>query len=282
MAGANTAAANIVLKDQGATAQASLTVEARTPGRWGNALGLVVSSGTTDPANEFTLSVRWHDQLVPLETFSNLSMVPGSPNFVETVTSSSSLIRVTVNQANSNVQAGTSRGASAPPPLAGLARTRFAVNVNGDGYQEANLTTAVGVGAGQVVDLATPANLAAAIQFVVRALPNLRSSTGATAHTGFTCVVDAGILLLRSGFASLGSSVAVADSAIVAENATGLLRLGRANGGVEAVGAALTRPRPNPAGTPPANYYLVGDNTAGTREVLTVRLGSDGDPITGD
>jgi hypothetical protein len=282
VAGANTATANIVLKDRGATAQPSLTVDARSPGVWGNTLAVVVANGTGDPANEFNLSVFWQDRLTPVESFANLSMVPGAPNFVETVTASSNFIRVTVNPANTNVQAGTSRGAAAPLSLAGLPRTRFAINVNGDGYQEVNLTSAVGAGAGQVADLSTPANLASAIQFVVRGLTKLRTSTNATAFTGFTCTVNAGVLLLQSGFASPASSVWVADSANAAENATGLLRLGKANGGVETVGAAVTRPRVNPAGVPPANYYLLGDNAAPTADVVSVHAGSDGDPITND
>ncbi|MBP2326548.1 phage tail sheath protein FI [Kibdelosporangium banguiense] len=282
VAGANTAAANIVLKDRGTTAQASLTVEARSPGVWANTLALLISNGTNDPANEFNLSVSQQDQTTPAEVFANLSMVPGAPNFAETVTASSNLIRVTVNPSNTNVQAGTSRGAAAPLSLTGLPRTRLAINVNGDGYQEINLTTAVGAGAGQVPDLTTAANQAGAIQFVVRALTKLRTSTSTSAFTGFTCVVDSGVLLLRSGFAGPASSVWITDSANAAENATGLLRLGKANGGVETVGAAVTRPRVNPAGVPPANYYLIGDNAAPTADVLTVRAGSDGDPVLND
>ncbi|MFI6324337.1 phage tail sheath family protein [Nonomuraea sp. NPDC050556] len=276
--GANSTPANIVLRDRGTTAQPSLTVEASSPGAWGNSLALIVADGTTDAANEFNLSVLRQDQPTPVETFANVSMVPGAPNFVETVTASSAYIRVTVSQSNTNVQAGTSRGATAPLPLTGLPRTLFAVNVNGDGYQEVNLQSAVGGGAGQVTDLGTAANLAGAIQFTVRALTRLRSSTNASAFAGFTCVVDGGVLLLRSGFAAPGSSVWVADSTNAGENATGLLRLGKANGGVETVGAAVTRPRANPSGI----LYLVGDNTAPTPDVASVRAGSDGDPVTSD
>ena len=54
-------------------------------------------------ANEFNLSVYDQDELTPLETFENLSMVPSAPNFVETVTSASKFIRVAVNEANTNV-----------------------------------------------------------------------------------------------------------------------------------------------------------------------------------
>ena len=281
VAGANVATAAVVLNDRGSTAQPSLTVEARSPGVWGNALALTIADGPADPANEFTLRVFRQDELTPVETFANVSMIPGSPNFVGTATASSTFIRASVNTANSNVQAGTSRGSAAPLSLAGQARTRFAVNVNGDGYQEVNLTAAVGNGAGQVADLGTAANLAAAIQFVVRGLTKLRASTNATAFSGFTATVTGGVLLLRSGFAAPDSSVWVADSANVQENATGLLKLGKGNGGIETAGGAVLRPRVNPSGTPPSNYYLIGDNTV-TAEVASVRAGSDGDPITND
>ena len=83
----------------------------------GEQLAIVIADGTNDPANEFNLSVHDQDELTPLETFENLSMVPDAPNFVETVTSSSKYIRVAVNAANTNVQAGTSRGAAAPQSL---------------------------------------------------------------------------------------------------------------------------------------------------------------------
>ena len=71
-------------------------------------------------------------------------MVPGAPNFVETVTSSSKYIRVAVNAANTNVQAGTSRGACSTTAVARHDRTRFRININGDGYQEVDLQEAVG------------------------------------------------------------------------------------------------------------------------------------------
>ncbi|AQA25743.1 phage tail sheath family protein [Rhodococcus sp. MTM3W5.2] len=281
VAGANTEIANIVLTDRGTTAQASLTVEARSPGVWGNTLAVVIADGTNDPANDFKISVFQQDQLTAAEVFDNVSVVRGAPNFVQTATASSTLVRVTVNPSNTNVQAGTSRGEAAPLPLV-APRSRLAINIDGDGYQQINLTSAVGAGAGQVPDLSTPANLAGAIQFAVRTLTRLRNSTNPAAFTGFTCAVDAGVLLLRSGFVSPASSVWVADSPDTAENAAGLLRLGKSHGGVEIIGAAVTRPRVSPAGGPPANFYLIGDNAAPTPEVLTVRAGSDGDPITND
>jgi hypothetical protein len=219
---------------------------------------------------------------VPLEVFENLSMVSGVSNFVQTVTSSSNYIRVTVNASNTNIEAGTSRGSAAPLSLDGTGRTRLRININGDGHQEVDLQDGVGGDAGQVADLASDANIAGAIQFVVRQLTRLRESTDANAFNNFTCVVDTAVLLLTSGVTGLASSVNIAPASTSSQDATGLLSLGSLHGGTETVGAAVTRPMNNPAGTPPDNYYLVGDNAAPTAEVASVQAGSDGDPITND
>jgi phage tail sheath protein FI len=280
--GANTATANIVLNDRGTTPQPSLTISASSSGVWGNNLGVVITDGTNDPGNEFNLLVFSQDELTPLETFANLSMVPGAPNFVEAVTSSSKNIQVKVNAGNTNVQAGTSRGAKAPVPLQNTGRTKFRININGDGYQEVDLQNAVGNGQGQVVDLISAANIATAITFVVSRLTKLRDSTNQNAFTNFTCLVDQAVLLLTSGVPGLASAVNVAPASSSSQDASGLLRLGQLQGGSETLGAAVTRPRPNPSGTPPANYYLVGDHAVPTAEVASVQAGSDGDPVTTD
>ena len=263
VAGANTATANIVLKDRGTTAQNSLTISASSPGAWGNTLAVVITDGTNDPGNEFNLLVFYQDELTPLEVFENLSMVPGTPNFVETATSSSKNIQVAVNAANTNVQTGTSRGAAAPQSLQGTGRTRFRININGDGFQEVDLQGAVGGGAGQVADLGTAANIAAAITFVVRRLTKLRGSTNQNALSNFTCQIDANVLLLTSGAPGLSSTVNVAPASNSSQDASGLLRLGQLQGGKETLGAAVTRPRTNPAGTPPAQL-LPGGRSCGT------------------
>jgi hypothetical protein len=281
----NAATANIELNDRGATAQINLTITARSPGAWGNQLGVRITNGTNDPANEFNLLVYRQDATVPadftkavlLERFDNLSMIPGTTNFVEAVTAASKQIQVSVNASNTNVQAGTSRGAAAPLPLTVPGRRKFRINVNRDGDQEVDLQTAVGAGTGQVADLATAANLAAAIKFVVAALTKLRASTDQNAFTNFNCTLDSGVLLLTSGAAGLASSVTVTPASNSAQDAAGLLKLGKLNGGTETTGAATTRPQV----TPIDGMYLVGDN-APTSQVASVQPGSDGDPVTTD
>lgn len=286
VAGENTQTANIVLNDRGTDAQASLTISAISPGVWGDRLAVLITNGTNDPGNEsdnalgneFNLSVYWEGETTPLETFENLSMVPSASNFVETVTSSSKYIRVTVNQSNTNALAGISRGSAAPQALDDTGRTRLRININGDGYQEVDLQDAVGTGTGQVADLSTAANIATAITYVVTRLIRQRDSTDQDAFGDFECTVDSGVLLLTSGVESLSSSVTVAPASDESQNATGLLNLGKLEGGTETLGAAVTRP----CNTPTDSYYLVGDDAATTDEVVSSQAGSDGDPIIND
>lgn len=308
VAGNNTESANIVLNDRGATAQPSLTISAKSPGLWGNQLAIEITDGSSDPANEFNLLVYRHDletstpqdksSATLLERFDNLSMVPGSPNFAETIVSSSKQIQVTVasSNTNGNSSAGTSRSAdvpSVPLPIASPdgPKTKFRINLNGDGYQEVNLQNAVGGGTGQVPNLDTAENVRDAIQFVVRQLTRQRASTAPEAFSSFTCTLDTeGRLLLTSGAPvpsgtiGLASSVAIATAGNADEDASGLLKLGRTNLGIETIGAAVTRPQVNPqiSGTQIPALYLVGDNAEPTSQVASVRIGSDGDPVMND
>jgi uncharacterized protein len=287
----NMIAANIVLNDRGATAQESLTISAKTPGVWGNKLAVLITNGTNDAGsksdnalgNEFNIYVYMQDGSSPMETYENLSMVPTDPNFVESKVASSNNIQVKVNAANTNVQKGKSRGADVPSvPLDGTGKTKFKININSDGDQEVNLQDAVGTGTGQVADLSTAANVALAIQYVVSKLLGLHQlSIDQHAFTDFTCTLDSGILVLASGVASLSSSVSVSPATQSSEDASGLLNIGKLNGGIEILGTAVKRPRNCPTGTSPANFFLVGDNAEHTADVISVVAGSEG-TITSD
>lgn len=294
VAGEGTETAALVLNDRAAAAQPSLTISANSPGAWGNRLAVIIANAaaeTSDAAervdnafgNGFDLTVLQEDGsggVTPLETFRSLSMVPGTAGFVETATAGSKYIRVAVDPANSNAQAGTSQGAGPPTVPLPAGRTRFRINVDGDGYQEVGLQDAVGGGAGQVPDLDTAANVRDAITFVVRALTRLRASTDQDAFDDFACTLTGtGALLLTSGAASLISSVTVAPASNPALDASVLLDLGALNGGVETLGAAVVRPRNNSAAVP---HFFVGDNLAPTADVSAVTAGSDGDPVSSD
>lgn len=270
--GANPVTANIAIRDRAATnSQPSLTISASSPGSWGNGLGVLVEDGALDPTNEFSLSIFQQDAVTPVERLDNLSMLPDAPNFVDKVTAGSRYIRVAVN-ATTSAGAGTSRGASAPLAIT-APRTKFRININGDGYQQVAL---------QGADLTTPAAIAAAIQTAVRELKKVRASTDQRAFSEFTSQVDKGVLLLTSGAPGQTSAVRVASASDSSQDASGLLRLGQAHGGIETLGAAITRPRRNPPGTPPDNLYSIGDHSLPSGDVASVQAGSDGSAITGD
>lgn len=277
VAGDNVATASINLADRAGAPAVSLTVAARSPGGWGNALELVVSNGTRDPGNEFNLTVYMAETAEPVERFENLSMVSSAPNFVETVTANATYVRVTVNVANANAVGGSSRGAGAPTLPLPVGRTRLRINIDNDGYQEVDLQVAVDDAV--VADLATAANVATALQARVRALTRLRASTNQDTFDDFTAVVaGGGELLLTAGVASVASSVTIAPAANDAQSAVGLLRLGQLAGGTEIIGGAITRPLANTA----VPRYFVGDHALPAAGVVAVVAGSDGDPVTTD
>lgn len=286
VSGENTETANIEINDRGQTPQLSLTIEAVSPGAWGNRLAIVIANGTADSQNEINIFVHFQNERTPLESFENLSMVPTTQNFVENVTASSNYIRVRVNQANTNVQAGTSRGGDPALLLNVPGRTRFRINLNGDGYQEVDVQDGVGGQPGQAADLSSINNIATAIQFAVRELESLRETTDDDVFNQFTCQNDSGVLVMTSGTQGTNSSVNVAPSSNENQSATGLLRMGTLEGGAEILGASVTRPvvNPNPNTVTPLpfeNFFFVGDN-AQTAEVPNVQLGSNGDPINND
>lgn len=294
--GENTETASIVLNDRAASGSRaeSLTISARSPGEWGNALAVVIEAGTLDPVNEFNLTVYEEEdgQFTELEAFENLSMTPTTPNFVEAATASSLYIVVAVNDSNANVAAGTSRGADAPASLEGTGQTRLRININNDGHQEVDLQDGVGGDSGQAADLSTAANIATALQFVVGQLERQHESTAQGAFDNFTCgvvSVDVGgtptdVLLLTSGEPGPASSVRVLPAADGTQDASFLLNLGALAGGQEMLGGAVTQPVLT-ADTSSERYFVGDDATAtgdGTGAVRSVTLGSDGDPVNDD
>lgn len=293
VAGDNTATASITLADRASTPQPTLTISAASPGFWGNNIEIEISNGTIDPDNEFDIAVYRGsgEDAELLERIENLSMVSTVANFVETVTSTSNTIRVSVDDTNTTLTtaeaSGASIGGDTPQPLT-APETRFRININGDGYQEINLTDGVGGGAGQAADLSTPASIATAIQFVVRnEIEPLRGSTDGAAFDNFTAAVETidgtDVLVLRSGASGAASSVTVARANDSANNATGFLNLGQLDGGRETLGGEITRPR-TMTFADDAGRYALGDHSpvAPAGPVTAIEAGSDGDDIVND
>src|SRR6185436_17687196 len=65
----------------GALAEPVLTLQASSPGRWGNLVDVEIQNGTRDPDNEFKLIVKYRDATV--EIWDNLSLSLGDENYVE-------------------------------------------------------------------------------------------------------------------------------------------------------------------------------------------------------
>ncbi|MDH5625078.1 MAG: phage tail sheath subtilisin-like domain-containing protein [Nitrospira sp.] len=264
-------AASVRVHNRAPVPVSGLTFSAKNKGAWGNYLYLQIEDGSTDRGNTFRLSVRKQQEvdlvpedflnIPPLETHDDLSMDPASPQYVVNVLRQNSrLINAEVDVANVTLQRGFHRGGNAPTMPAG-SNLNFQINLDGDGYQQISIPAA----------LANMTAVAAAIQTAVTALTRLRTSTSATAFTGFTCaVVDAGTptehLLLTSGTTSATSSVAVQNAS--ANNAAVSLKLGEGSGGYSEHGLADRRPAN-------AESIQIGD-AAVAAPVLAVTPGTDG------
>ena len=250
----DTATADVGIADRRATPGSALTISASSPGVWGNELEAVIADGTADPGDEFKLSIQQSGAAV--EVHDNLSVNPDALNFADNVVNARSrLVRIAVDKANDSDVAGTSTSGATPATSLPADRRRLRIDVNGDGPQTITLANPVSSGA----------EIAAAIQSVVRALTPLRGSTPAGTFTGFTATFSGGLYVLTSGTPGKQSSVQVSNDP--SGNAATLLKLGVTNGGSETTGAAVLRPA---NGT-----YLLGDGAVGGT-TLSVTLGDDG------
>jgi phage tail sheath protein FI len=266
------ATANVTVQNRANPAVDGLTFSAQNPGAWGNYLYLQIEDGTADPGNGFKISVRQQTDpsvvpanfanITPLEVFDNLSMTPSDPNFVVTVLSqNSNFINAQVLASNVSTQRGFHRGGFSPVlPL--NANNSFQISLDNDGYQVVTLPAAAS-------GSTNPSDIATAIQTIVTAFTAKKTSTGA-AFTGFTCTVETVSgqqrLLLQSGTNNATSAVDI--QAASANDATSMLKLGSANGGVSQDGNAVQRPAA-------ASVVQIGDNAIAA-PVTAVTLGSDG------
>lgn len=267
--------ADVTVQNRASTPVDGLRFSAKNQGSWGNYLYLEIEDGSADPGNGFKISVRKKidpnvvpanfKDITPLEVFDNLSMTPTDPNFVVNVLQqNSTLINAQVLASNTSVQRGNHRGGVGPVlPLNG--NNSFLINLDNDGFQLVTLPAAATASA-------VLADVATAITTAVSALTPKKASTPATTFTQFTCSPDpVGAptrLLMQSGSSSATSSVRV--QAAPANDATVMLKLGAANGGVSQDGNSVQRPAD-------ADVVQIGDNAV-AGPVTKVTLGADGTP----
>jgi len=267
------ATASVTMQNRATSPVDGLTFSAKNQGAWGNLLYLQIENGTADPGNGFKISVRQQTDpgvvpanfanITPLEVFDNLNMNPTDPSFVVTVLQqNSNLINAQVLATDVSTQRGFHRGGFGPLLPLG-SNNSFQISLDNDGYQVVTLPAAATAST-------TLTDIAAAIQAAVIALTPIKSSTAKAAFTGFTCTVETTgtrlDLLLQSGTNSATSAVDV--QAAAANDATAMLQLGAANGGVSQNGNAVQRPAA-------ASVVQIGDNAI-TAPVSAVTPGSDG------
>lgn len=280
--GALTAA--VTALDRGTVAQESLTFEASSPGVWGNGIMVIVDSTTaSDSDNQFNLTVYQDnpepgEPAVVLETFTDLSMNPGDPNYVENVVNSrSTYIRAVVNSANSNQINGYSESAEIivdGSDLLGASQRQFRININNDGYRTVDLSDEINSSA---PDLADPVAVATTIQTVIQGLAPLRESTDPTVYSAATVAFNLttatdGVLRITAGGGPVASSsVLIQDALDPLVNAAGALNLGPRRGGTEVYGSANMRPQ----NTAADDFYFLGDDTV-AGAVSAVNLGNNG------
>jgi hypothetical protein len=259
-----------------------LRFSAKNKGVWGNYLYLQVEDGSTDPGNEFKISIRRQKlvDVVPedfkdiptLEVHDDLSMDPDAANYVvDMLSRDSNLIDTQVLATNTSLQRGIHRGGM-NPNLApdGIEENRnFQINVDYDGYQLIELPDSIATS----TDLS---EIATAIATAVQGLTRKKTSTPAAAFTSFSCTVETvgtdQRLVLQSGTntgagtESTSSSVRIQNAST--NNAATILRLGEGNGGLSEDALAVRRPANTDA-------IQLGD-AAIESPVTAVTLGTDG------
>jgi hypothetical protein len=269
--------ATVTVQNRAEPPVAGVEFSAKSKGTWGNFLFITIEDGSTDPNNEFRISVRRQTEVevvpedfaavAPLEIHDNLSMDPAAPNFVTDVLDKhSTLISAKVAAENKSLQRGLHRGGTQPVlPLGD--RREFLINVDNDGFQQAVLPDTIS-------DSRDLAEVAGAIQAAVQGLgaTKKKDSTPIEAFNDFTCTAEGADetthLLLKSGTTREQSSVLVQNAPDPGRNATAQLRLGAGHGGVSESGLAVRRPGNAPS-------IQLGDNAVGGL-VTAVSPGSDG------
>lgn len=278
--------ADVRVQNRATTPVNGLRFFAKNKGAWGNYLYLQIEDGTTDPSNEFKISIRKQEEedilpedflnIPPLEVHDDLSMDVHASNYVVDVLSRSSyLIGAEVLTTNTSLQRGVHRGgvidAIGPGENPGdpdrtLEENRnFQINVDYDGYQLIQLPDSIATS----TDLTA---IATEITDAVQALTPLKTSTLTVAFTSFVCNPVDGRLILQSGTntdpdtESDTSSVRIQNAST--NNAATLLKLGAGNGGISEDALAVRRPAN-------ANAIQIGD-AAVEAPVTAVTLGTDG------
>lgn len=214
----------------------TVTLTAKSRGAWANGTSsgatrsgifVEVTASTTNPGDRFTLVVSsWAPgvgtaSLLARETWSDLSMSPSHPRYVATALAGSAVVAATVTGTETAASAGTSESKKdLSGGVVGLANRALRVSVDQGAPRDIVLFAG-----GNTTDSHDTAALVSAIN---------------TAAIGVTASDDSGKLRLTSNTTGPDSAVVVGLSG--AGDASTLLTMGVAAGGVEASGSAADRP----------------------------------------
>ncbi len=269
----------------------SLTISAISPGVWGNALNVRITSAADKP-NVFNLTVieeventnTGETEARQVEEFEGLSMTPGTPTFVETVINSNSdYIQVTVETSGTPDENTVTAYSESGDIVTGgtileSGERLFQINIQGDGFRTIDITSRLDGQGGDPDDLN---DIAQAIQETIRGLTPQKSDANIlTAYANATVTVVPGgasgtsRLRILSGYSGQNSTLYVIDATDTNTNAAGPLMLG-ANRGVEINGSAFTRPNDTPVSGGVYEDYRLGDHTPDSN-VSAVTLAVDG------
>jgi hypothetical protein len=229
-------AASITLKSL-ASGSNVMKVFAKEPGSWGNGLTISIDYQTAHPDSTFSMQV-----VDPVsggtESFTGLTMAKNAPRYIESVVNATSgLIKVEVfpaaQQSVSAVKGKSVSGSAVNFGDVDADHRQFMITLDHeDGPQTVtiydgtpgNLPTSIG-------------NLALKITSAVKAIDPSREP-----YKSFQCSGASGVLTLTSGEQGDGSFVRVTAAGSL--DASGVLKLGVANGGRETDAAASIRPAP--------------------------------------
>jgi uncharacterized protein len=194
VAGAGAATARTVIMSAPAGGGASLTIDAASPGAWGNALRVRVDFATQDPATQFNLTVTEYASVggtlrpVATELFRNLTLDSTSSSYVQRVVDEGSrLVRIAAAGNPLPQRNGTLSGDLSTFPAAGdfpIAKPSLKVTIGAEGPQAAVLT-------------AKPANLLEARALLESALRAAKPDSPAFAEA--TVQAAQNRLLVRAG-----------------------------------------------------------------------------------
>jgi phage tail sheath protein FI len=301
VAGSNGGAAapsTVTLNDVGGTAV--LTLNGASQGTWSNNLLVVVDYNTPTPDATFNLTALYMSQgnVAQTETFTSLSMDPGSPRFAPTVINQSSTLLSAPNAQPAAATAIAAGYSQARRPLAGLANEdaigpALVALFNASWGGTANISVSVDGGPPAAVALTTAGLNVNAANLKTYIEKQINDALGAASNTSVTFSVDVAPGANPIYFLRLTSSGAKKTSVAVTRGTSNdfasILMAGVDQGGIEVPRFSDLRPAPNGISFTGDTAAVMTELAAATVEQVTqitvagnainINLGAAGTPL---